>query len=98
MARQSVARSVTLNNATAALVVGPSPKRVAVLFVPGNAGRYTIGTENTVTLDSGPTLQTGGPTIEITLEKHGEIVQRAWYGFGAAAGATYAGVIETFDE
>ncbi len=98
MARQSVVRTVGLNNTNAMQIAGPSPKRVGILFVPANAGRYTISTENVITIDMGPTLQTSGPTIEITIEKHGELVQRAWYGLGSAAGATFAGVIEIFEE
>ena len=62
------------------VIVGPSIKRTALLFTPAKGKRYTISNDPAVSLDGGLTLfDTAGP-IEITLERHGDAVQKAWYG------------------
>lgn len=95
--RTSIIRTVTLPSSTPAPeLTGPSPRRVGLLFLPATNVRYTVSTEPGATIDQGLTLQVAGELLELTLERHGEIVRRAWYGI-AASSATIS-FLETFEE
>jgi hypothetical protein len=81
---------------TAGLIIGPSDKRVTLLFTPARGKRYTVSTDAAVTLDAGLTLFTEAGPLEITLDRHGDAVQKAWY--GVAEAKLTIGLLETVIE
>jgi len=95
--RTSIIRTDTVPSAGAAPeIAGPSPRRVALLFLPSTTTNYTVSTESGVSLNNGLTLAQNGELLELTLERHGEIVRRAWYAIAAAS--TTVSFLETFED
>jgi hypothetical protein len=94
--RQSILRTDTLNEVTAIEITGPSPRRIAILFVPHNTARFSVSPESGVQIDTGLTLQFGGDVIELTVERHGDIVRRGWFAIASAA-TTKIAWLETFE-
>jgi len=93
--RNGIVRTAPIST-TAALVIGPNDQRVALMFsTPSNAGTfYTVSTDPGVTLGGGVNLlPTVGP-VTLTIETHGDVVQRPWYGI-ASSGMATIGIIET---
>lgn len=79
--------------AAATEVVSGSEKRIALIFTGPNAGRITLGNSNAITLDNGHTISlTSGP-LELTFERHGNLVKMPWWAI-ASAGGTLMGVSE----
>jgi len=95
--RTSIIRTDTVPaSGNAPEIAGPSPRRVALLFLPVAGTAYTVSTESGVTLNNGLTIQQGGELLELTVERHGEIVRRAWYAI-AGTSATVS-FLETFED
>jgi hypothetical protein len=79
-------RTAALKDTEATLVVGPSEKRVALVFSPpaGSDTYYTISTEPGLALGGGiNVLPTGGP-VTITVDTHGDAAMRSWYAIASA--------------
>jgi len=82
---------------SASQVLGPSTSRVAIVFSPPSTGSYTVSTEAGVTDGNGMVLVVGGCQLTITLETHGDAVEKPWYAIKNAAPApapTVMGFIE----
>lgn len=79
-------RTSALTGAAAKLVVGPSEKRVTLVFSPpaDRDSYYTISTDSGVTLGGGlNVLPMGGP-VTISLAAHGDTVARSWYAIASS--------------
>jgi hypothetical protein len=87
--RRGTIGSVVLGT-TAGLVVGGNEKRVALVFSPANAGRYTVSPQPSPAIDLGLTLMTNGGFLELTREKHGDVVTRPWHGVAGQANTKVA--------
>lgn len=66
-------------------LVGSSIRRKAIIFYPVGAQYYAVGTEPQTSADTGILVASTTPPIEFQLDRHGDVVQKAWFGFGKAA-------------
>jgi hypothetical protein len=89
-----VKTSALPNDPPSKQIVGPSEKRIALLFSPPTGeSSYTVSNDPGVTLGSGMNLgPTAGPLL-ITLELFGDAVQKPW--FGIASNPLTIGFLET---
>jgi hypothetical protein len=79
---------------TATPVVGASMSRQALLFTGPPTGFYTLSNESSnVTPGSGLNVFASAAPLELTREKHGDVVSKAWY--AVAGAATTVAVVET---
>lgn len=95
--RRGAVRSVTVGLNRSQLV-GASPNRVTLLITPPIAAGpiCTISTDpELATVGNGLTLSPGRFALELTLEKHGDVVQQPLY--VVASGAGTLGVAETIE-
>jgi hypothetical protein len=82
--------------AAATWLVGPSPVRRSITFTSPSAAVITLGNKSTLAAGVGMFVgSTTGP-LELTVEKHGNIVRLPWYAV-VAGGGQQVGWIETFD-
>ncbi len=94
--RFSSVRSCALT-ATKALAVPGGQDRVALVFTPPATGSYQVGVDPGMdATDPGNlTLTLTTTPLELTLERHGEIVRLPWY--AKASGVMTVGVLETVE-
>lgn len=94
--RFSSVRTCALTTTTA-LAVPASQDRVTLVFTPPASGSYQVGVDR----GAGPSdpgnivLTLTVAPLELTLERHGEIVRLAWY--GKASTGMSVGVLETIE-
>lgn len=74
-------------------VVGSNPNRATLMLFPPSSGTLNVSTVPGVTTTTGIRLSASVPPLILTLEEHGTIVQREWFGIGSAAGLSFS-VIE----
>ena len=90
--------AVAVSNASSTALVPAAPSRVALIVSAPSvaASRITISMASTAVLDAGIDVFVGTLPLILTLEDHGDIVQRAWTSIASAAGVS-VGVIQVFD-
>lgn len=71
---------------TAQQVAGGSEMRVGLLLGAPLTGTITYGTSNAIVSGQGLNLSAGQVPIELRIERHGEAVNKAWFGIGSGAG------------
>lgn len=97
MKRHSLVRPATLTvSSPAAQISPPGQNRVTLSFQPPAAGYYSVWTEPMLTLGVGFVVSPETGPVELTIERHGDIVREPWYGI-ASTGLNMA-VVETHEE
>jgi hypothetical protein len=82
MQRYGVVRSVDLTaSALAAQIVGPSDRRVALLFSPPNDAKavYTLSNDPNVKPGAGINISNASGNFLVTCELFGDAVNKPWY-------------------
>ncbi len=92
-------RTSSLQTATAsttsAVLVSPSPNRVALLFLaPVGTDNVTVNTRPPSAAGDGIVLQAGAGAVQLTRDLHGDIVGQAWYA-RASAGTILTSWVES---
>lgn len=94
--RQSKTVDNTVAIATSSVVLAPANrKRIALLISAPTTVRITLSFKDTAVLDQGINLYPTNVPLHLTLEKHGQIVQRKITAIGAALANESIGVWET---
>jgi hypothetical protein len=75
-------------------IMGPSTARVSLRIFPPVGGSVTLSNEPSVALNQGIVLNQSSPFLELTVERDGDCVQRAWTAI-YSAGANPIGWIQT---
>ena len=95
MARHSVVTIVSFGT-TAAQALPAREGRVGLLFTPHLTQNYALRPDTNPATNIGLNVLPCAGNLELSMEKHGDIVKHAWYILGAAASMT-VGVLETFE-
>ena len=66
------------------LILSHHPKRISITWFPPGNGQVTLANDPVTALGNGITLQAGQGAITLSLQYHGEAVQREWYGIYSA--------------
>ena len=69
-------------------VVAADDRRIAILFAPPNGGAISFGITKAIVSGFGFQLVLGGAPVQMTIQEYGDLVKRAWYVAGSAAGLT----------
>jgi len=85
-ATASESRLVTVSNGASVLIAAADPKRIALAVSKGATGTVLLGPQGvTLAAGRGASLTDGSPTIMMTLETHGRMVQQQWNAWGDGA-------------
>lgn len=77
--RQGIVRSIFVSTA-ATIMLRANPKRVAIIFSPASTNTYAVSTDpNIASVATGLFFPDGASPLELTVERHGDCVTRAWY-------------------
>lgn len=87
-------RSVTLGAAAVQLVKADA-RRIGLILFCHNTARYTLGGDNTVAVDAGPTMQAGQCPLDLFIGHAGALVTGDIWAIASAA-ATNVGVVEIY--
>lgn len=87
--------SFTMGGAIEQQVLGPNPRRKALLFLAPSASIAYLRPDSMGNVAGGIPVPTGSAPVQLTLAMHGDIIKGPWFGF-CAAGATL-GIVETLD-
>lgn len=74
-------------------LIGNSPKRFSLTFIPPQAGTVTISNDSPAVANEGVVLTAGQTPITLRADIHGDCVQDEWY-VVYSGGATRLGYIE----
>lgn len=85
-------RSVTVGVAATQLVQD-DPRRIGLILFAHNTARYTIGPDNAVAIDTGPTIQAAADPLPLSIQQFGQLVTAEMWAVASAA-ATKVGVVE----
>jgi len=69
-------------------VVAADDKRIAISFAPPNGGAISLGLTKAITSGFGFQLVLGGAPVQMSIQEYGDLVKRAWFVAGSAAGIT----------
>lgn len=89
-----VIRSTTLGVAAVQLVKA-DPRRIGLILFCHNTARYTIGSDPTVAIDAGPTIQAAQCPLDLPVGLYGQLVTGDLWAIASGA-ATNVGTIEIF--
>ena len=80
--RETLSADVTLVVSTSStLLASASPNRYCLIISPPIAGRVTIGMDSNHVVDAvGLVLAAGCDPLVLTVQEHGELCRKAWYG------------------
>lgn len=97
----SAGRATTSSQRIVNVVTSPgtllpaAPRRVAIIVNAPLTNRFTLSLSTTAALDQGITLYPTNDPLVLTIEKHGDMVTRAWTAISATASQNVT-IVEVF--
>jgi hypothetical protein len=76
----------TADNNASTLLAGPCYHRVAIRFA-AQTGTHSVNSRPLANLNDGDRVALSVPAVEYTIERNGDIVRNAWYGWSSGAGS-----------
>lgn len=85
--RATAGRELRLTTAvTPFQVVGPNPRRTALILLGVSAGTCHVSTDPEMAASTGIHVSTTSAPHRILLSEYGGVVKQGWYGLGSGAG------------